>query len=188
MKNVIRKIWTESILVKEAPNNEYLETMFEGQEIIEEKLLFRASRDGFADGDFHRMCDNKGPTLVLVKTTGGYYFGGFCAADWDQTNNYKTSPGSFIFSLNKKTKHEIYRYPENAIYSCQGYGPSFGGGHDFCIQSNCHQNTTSYSTLGHTYKSPFEYNTAQARNYLAGGYNFQVSDYEVFLVKLIKKP
>ena len=31
-------------------------------------LIYRASRDGWsAKNNFHPLCDNKGPTLVLVK-------------------------------------------------------------------------------------------------------------------------
>jgi hypothetical protein len=30
-------------------------------------LLYRASRDGFSASDFHKACDNKGPTLVIIK-------------------------------------------------------------------------------------------------------------------------
>ena len=173
--------------MKEAPNKEYLETMFDIQKINETKLLFRASRDGFSAADFHRMCDNKGPTLVLVKTTGGYYFGGYTTANWDQSEAYKTVPGSFIFSLSKKTKHEIYQNNGNAIYGQQNYGPTFGGGHDFYLYNNCNQNTSSYSNLGYTYRSPFQYNTEQSKNHLAGCYNFQVSDYEVLSIVLVQK-
>ncbi len=32
-------------------------------------LLYRASRDGFKGSDFHRMCDDKGPTLMIMRTT-----------------------------------------------------------------------------------------------------------------------
>ena len=40
------------------------------------RLLFRASRDGFAASVFHSKCDHKGPTITVVKS-GGSIFGGF---------------------------------------------------------------------------------------------------------------
>ena len=49
-------------------------------------LLFRASTDGNTPADFHRCCDNKGPTLVLVKSR-EYIFGGYTSQSWE-------SPGS----------------------------------------------------------------------------------------------
>ena len=45
------------------------------------RLLFRASRDGFAASTFHFQCDNEGPTVAVVKS-GGNIFGGFTEKPW----------------------------------------------------------------------------------------------------------
>ena len=45
------------------------------------RLLFRASRDGFAAAVFHSKCDNKGPTVTIVKS-GNNIFGGFTEESW----------------------------------------------------------------------------------------------------------
>ena len=45
-------------------------------------LLFRASTDGSTPADFHRCCDNKGPTLVVIKS-GEYIFGGYTSKSWE---------------------------------------------------------------------------------------------------------
>ena len=45
-------------------------------------LLFRASTDGETPADFHRCCDGKGPTLVVVKS-GEYIFGGYTSKSWE---------------------------------------------------------------------------------------------------------
>ena len=45
------------------------------------RLLFRASRDGFAASKFHFQCDNEGPTVAVVKS-GGNIFGGFTEKPW----------------------------------------------------------------------------------------------------------
>ena len=45
------------------------------------RLLFRASRDGFAAESFHSKCDKKGPTLTIVRS-GSFIFGGFTEAAW----------------------------------------------------------------------------------------------------------
>ena len=44
-------------------------------------LCYRASRDGWRAQDFHRYCDNKGPTVVLVKVS-NYIFGGYTDENW----------------------------------------------------------------------------------------------------------
>ena len=45
------------------------------------RLLYRASRDGFAAECFHSRCDNNGPTVTIVKS-GKYIFGGFTEQSW----------------------------------------------------------------------------------------------------------
>ena len=44
-------------------------------------LCYRASRDGWRARDFHRLCDNKGPTVVLIKVN-NYIFGGYTDQNW----------------------------------------------------------------------------------------------------------
>ena len=48
-------------------------------------LLFRASRDGFATRTFYSKCDNKGPTVTVVKS-GANIFGGFTEISWTAGN------------------------------------------------------------------------------------------------------
>ena len=48
------------------------------------QLCYRASTDGWYGKDFHAKCDNKGPTIVLVKVD-DYIFGGFTDTNWDET-------------------------------------------------------------------------------------------------------
>ena len=67
----------------------WLPTDMEG----EWRLLFRASRDGFATQTFHSKCDNKGPTVTVIKS-GANIFGGFTEISWKSENidlilNYK---------------------------------------------------------------------------------------------------
>ena len=52
------------------------------------RLLFRASRDGFAASTFHSIakCDNKGPTVTVVKC-GVNIFGGFTEKSWTNANS-----------------------------------------------------------------------------------------------------
>ena len=58
----------------------------------------------------------------------------------------------------------------------------FGDGCDLFIYNDCNINTTSSSNLGYTYEAPngYAYQSTEARNYLAGSYNFTVNEIEVF--------
>ena len=49
--------------------------------ISSEKLLYCASGCGGDHSDFHRCCDNKGPTVTVIKS-GNYIFGGFTEKKW----------------------------------------------------------------------------------------------------------
>lgn len=44
-------------------------------------LIFRASSDGETAGDFHRCCDNKGPTLIVIQSEENI-FGGYTSKSW----------------------------------------------------------------------------------------------------------
>ena len=46
------------------------------------KLLYRGSRDGWKAEDFHKLCDNQGPTVTLVKSSAGRVSGGFTTVSW----------------------------------------------------------------------------------------------------------
>ena len=61
---------------------------------------------------------------------------------------------------------------------------AFGRGHDFRISSNCNQNNESYSNFGYTYQLPdnISLNSDEAKAYLAGSYQFKVSEVEVYKV------
>ena len=44
-------------------------------------LIFRASSDGKTAGDFHRCCDNKGPTLIVIQSEENI-LGGYTSKSW----------------------------------------------------------------------------------------------------------
>ena len=45
-------------------------------------LLYQTSANGKTPADFHRCCDNKGPTLVVVRSD-QYIFGGYTSQSWE---------------------------------------------------------------------------------------------------------
>ncbi len=46
------------------------------------KLIYRASEHGYSAESFHHYCDDKGPTLVVIKSSGGWIFGGYTTQSW----------------------------------------------------------------------------------------------------------
>ncbi len=46
------------------------------------KLLYRASEHDYTAESFHKYCDSKGPTLIVIKSSGGWIFGGYTTQFW----------------------------------------------------------------------------------------------------------
>ena len=47
------------------------------------KLIYRASDHGYTASSFHENCDNvQGPTLIIIKSDGGWIFGGYTTQSW----------------------------------------------------------------------------------------------------------
>ncbi len=52
------------------------------------KLLYRASEHGYSAKSFHECCDDKGPTLIVIKSSGGWIFGGYTTQSWSGIGIY----------------------------------------------------------------------------------------------------
>ena len=46
------------------------------------KLIYRASEHEYTASSFHECCNDKGPTLVVIKSSGGWIFGGYTTQSW----------------------------------------------------------------------------------------------------------
>ena len=148
-------------------------------------LLYQGSRDGFLASHFHSRCDGKSNTLTIVKSNIGNIFGGFTSAHWNSSGSWQEDKNSFLYSLiNKENRHLIFEHSSSNKYSIgsiKQYGPIFGAGNDICIFDSSNSNTSSYSNLGNTYTHPeYPFNSPKAKTILAGTYNFQVVEIEVF--------
>ena len=101
---------------------------------------------------------------------------------------YKHSNSSFLFSLRNKDNLSPFianikqGQEQYAIYCYSGYGPVFAGGGDLLICNNPQANQSSYSNFGHRYQLPpgYVYGSEQAKNLLAGQYQFLTTEIEVF--------
>ncbi|PFX12060.1 hypothetical protein AWC38_SpisGene24041, partial [Stylophora pistillata] len=154
------------------------------------KRCWRASVDGWAASTFHSLCDNKGPTVTIVRV-GKYITGGYTSTSWTSSCAYRYSSSAFLFSLVNKPgwgpvklsqtgvygSHNVY-----SMYNCNDRGPSFGNGHDLHIASYASSNTKSYPYLGNTYSPPsgHSYGSSFTKSFLAGSYKFQPDEVEVF--------
>ena len=149
-------------------------------------LLYRASIHGFGSSDFHVKCDRKSPTLTILKAKQtDYIFGGYTDACWEGDEIQKFDSNAFIFSLTNKENIPCKMNSTNnlkSIFCANEAGPSFGSG-EIHITNNSNTNNIyeSFSDLGDVYKHlQYDYGTNEARAFLAGSYNFQLTEIEVY--------
>ena len=46
------------------------------------RLLYRASEHEYSAKSFHECCNNNRPTLIVIKSSGGWIFGGYTTKSW----------------------------------------------------------------------------------------------------------
>ena len=142
--------------------------------------LYDANMDGFSVNTFHLKCDNKGPTLCIIKNEKDYIFGGYTKISWNNPKSYKYEEDKNAFLYNFHPNYRVFpvklKGSDHAVrHSCQ-YGLSFGNGSDLIIYDNSNINGGSNSV-------PRAY---QFKSYqITGIQSFKVKQIEVF--KVIKE-
>lgn len=178
LKNQIKKIneylFPISIFNSKITFDEKLIKDWIGKKFTAE-LLFSISKNGTEPSEFHRLCDNKGPTIIFIETAKGYIFGGYTELDWDTSSSYKTDNSTFLFSINNKAKY-TRRNNKCSIYCRNDLAPSFGGDSNpdiFCMGS-CKKGKICESN---TFATSKELNNGES--------SFDVKEMEVYKIKLI---
>ncbi|XP_044181816.1 uncharacterized protein LOC114952365 [Acropora millepora] len=145
-------------------------------------LCWRASLHGWAAKTFHSLCDNKGPTVTIVKDTNNSIFGGYTSISWQSLNQDKNDPKAFLFSLKNPTNSPSklpHRHPSGSPYAVRhratGF-PMFGDG-DLYIQDHANVMRSSQECLGSTYTVP---SGKHCDPFLTGDKNFIASEIETF--------
>ena len=144
---------------------------------IKVKLLYTPTLEENSWRDFHKYCDNKGPTIVLCESTTGKRFGGYTSVSWDLKNASYNDINAFLFSLDNK---KIYDKGNNKqIYCGNNHGVHF-------IETNLAliwnedgkfigENQSSHYTKGHEcFNVPM--------NALSGADKFYMKEMEVYQV------
>jgi hypothetical protein len=149
-------------------------------------LIYKASRDGFPSTDFHRCCNNQGPTITIIQSIdGGYLFGGYTSMSWANRQSYiQDDNGPFIFTLTNPYGIPPTKYPvklrNHAIYDHLNYGPTFGAGNDLYVCNQSHTNRSSSFNFPHSYNDT----TKRGSTTFTGNKNFLVNDIEVYRLAL----
>jgi len=121
------KFLIDSVLVTNPATKNFILENLPGFENVETVLLYRGGKDGFMNKIFHMKCDNKGPTIVIMKTTKGKLSGGYTSESWETPpgNKWKQDTTAFLFSIDLETTYPI-NDPQKTIFCCAEFGPYFG--------------------------------------------------------------
>lgn len=142
------------------------------------ELIFKASENGDSSEEFHKFCDGKGPTVVIVKGKNCHIFGGYLTVPFSSDNKYHYDDKAFLFSLTNKKRFPI-KIKDKAVFHMDSWGPYIGfvDNCDLAIFSECvkEKNKKSYSM-------PKSYEFKRIDLIGNEERNFEVSDYEVYLV------
>ena len=108
-------------------NNEYrqnLKKWINQNKKITTSLLYRKSENDDTYQTFHKLCDNKGITLTLIKSKEGFIVGGYTPLNWGEDYGWIKDTDTFLFSL---SQGKVFRKLKNSesIYSCKDIGPLF---------------------------------------------------------------
>ncbi|CAB5366879.1 unnamed protein product [Rhizophagus irregularis] len=128
-----------------------------------------ASRDGFDNSTFHKLCDMKGPTLTIIRVEGtNELIGGYNPLDWQSPPDWVEgiTRDSFIFKIDNQDEKYIPSKPyiENSVASKFDNGPNFRDDLTIC-GSRCHCEHFGYN-----------------KRIISTELNFVMADYEVFKV------
>ncbi len=152
-------------------------------------LLYRVSKDVSSPQNFHKFCDNKGPTLLIIKTIDGYVFGGYNPISWISEYMYNETENAFLFSFTdgkyrKPLKCPIYKTMKRyAIKQNEyDYSPGFGETDNADLFIAFKNLKNSYSRLDNVYKCPKGYKPDE---FLAGKANdWRIEDVEVYAIEV----
>ena len=128
------------------------------------ELLYRLTDDGGTPQSFHSKCDNKGPTIMIVKTEDDRVFGGYNSTSWISEYVYSQWEEAFIFSVTDGRARGWIKWPidkhktDKAIKQNESkFSPGFGEANNSDLFIAFKKLENSYSRLGHVYRWPYEY-------------------------------
>jgi hypothetical protein len=181
-KNKLQKVNLNVIEQKSIPNIIQNVDRFMTNKINNSKLLYRASDDGWNSRAFHKLCDNKGPTITIAILQDGRYIGAFSPISWGKVDGqYINNSKPFLFD--NDYKYNNIESPNNAIYQSKNYGPTFGRGHDFL--------TLNSSMSKNLYNTPMTYLNNNRGPLGVNRYSknvYQLKDLEVYSITLQSNP
>ena len=123
LKNYISNL--DSTIINNNFYNSCLKNWINQKLKIRANLLYRLSRDGPEISTFHKLCDNKGSTIILFQLENEEKVGFYAHQSLDSYSEWKYDEQSFIFNLNKNKK--FIQKTKCSFFNQSNCGPSANG-------------------------------------------------------------
>ncbi|KAJ5067944.1 pep-cterm sorting domain-containing protein [Anaeramoeba ignava] len=141
------------------------------------KLGFSTRKDGFSCQKWHDLCDNQGKTLILIKTSDNFIFGGFTSVGWIQMHlffllqNPRNDPPQ-RFLVREKSYALEYDYSES--------GPDFV---DFGLSQDMHQGHSESFGASYVIPKEIDFDMEKSWDYLGGSFGeWEVQELETYFI------
>ena len=143
-------------------------------------LCYRKSTHGGSSSTFHSQCDSYGITFSIALLSTNVLMGGYATTNWSGSG-YTGNSSNFLFSLTQgyKIAPGTGQHSNHPQYNHPAHGPTFGGGHDWYVNSSMNG---GYCNLGHSYACQVSsYGSTACRNDFCGNYqSWSINDLEVW--------
>ncbi len=122
------------------------------------KIIYQATIHGDTGRDFKLHCNNKGPTLVIIKSKNNEIFGGFTKCNWTNKNfDYGYDKDAFLYSITNKKyfnviipEKAIINYDEGYAFACFGNQNNWDGIYifdSFLSEPQCYCNPKNLTNI-----------------------------------------
>ncbi|KAJ6236532.1 mtor-associated protein meak7 [Anaeramoeba flamelloides] len=139
-------------------------------------LLYSDLKNERSLQEFHRLVDNKGATIIIMRNEEGFIFGGFASSKWNTDQVYFGNSKCFLFNLSLDTKIPYLKKNQKKCLWGSQSAIKFGTT-DLVLQQdfqNC------YSHIESCYGVGLSRNSIEAKTLLTGEDHFIPEIIEVF--------
>ena len=185
--NIQRKM--DSMIIKDENIVKMLKNWINPNDSINFELLYRGTKDGDSLNNFYLKCENKSPTISIIKTEKGKIIGGYTTIPWIKENvSYITDENAFIFSVDSKEKYNVKKNlnGKDAVYHNRSWCCCFGYcGDDLAVGDKFLQGNNSYCCGNGDYYSFETTNDKMLGTSDKGIIKFKITELEIYHINFI---
>ena len=95
------------------------------REVTKVTRIYTASIDGWRPHDFHRLCNRRGATVCLIRSSENYLAAGFTSKSWSSDFTHVEDSSAMVFALTNDLQVFKPSNPKEAVIHITDCGPCF---------------------------------------------------------------